>query len=79
MALLAREGRLKPTALKKGRSPKVFFQEIWSELKKVSWPSREETRNLTLMVIAVSVGLGLILGLLDFGFTELFNKVFFQR
>ncbi len=70
---------MKPTALKKGRSPKIFFQEIWSELKKVTWPSREETRNLTLMVIAVSVGLALILGLLDFGFTELFNKVFFQR
>jgi preprotein translocase subunit SecE len=71
---------LKPTALKKiRRSPKVFFQGILSELQKVSWPSRLETRNLTIVVVAVSVGLGLVLGLLDFGFTELFDKVFFQR
>ena len=31
-----------------------FINESWSELKKVSWPTREQVRNLTVLVFAVS-------------------------
>jgi len=36
-----------------------FFQEAWSELKKVTWPTREQTRNLTVLVFAVSLAVGM--------------------
>ncbi|MFQ5987882.1 MAG: preprotein translocase subunit SecE [Dehalococcoidia bacterium] len=48
-----------------------YFREVIGELKKVVWPTREETRRLTIMVIIVSVAVGLFLGAIDLGFTHL--------
>lgn len=50
-----------------------YFREILSELKKVVWPTRAETRRLTLMVLAISGTVGLILGAIDLGFTHIVN------
>lgn len=49
--------------------------EIVSELRKVVWPSRSEATRLTIMVVAVSVAVGLVLGILDMGFTELMRVI----
>ncbi len=71
-----------PAALKKGgsrRSPFRLFSEVLSELKKVVWPSREETRHLTIIVLLISIAVGLLLGFLDLGFAELFDKFFLGR
>jgi preprotein translocase SecE subunit len=38
---------------------------IRAEVLKVTWPTREELRNLTIVVIGISAGVGVILGLLD--------------
>jgi preprotein translocase subunit SecE len=42
-----------------------FIDEAWSELKKVSWPTREQVRNLTVLVFAVSFAVGLYITFLD--------------
>jgi preprotein translocase subunit SecE len=42
-----------------------FIDEAWSELKKVSWPTREQVRNLTVLVFAVSFSVGLYITILD--------------
>ena len=47
-----------------------FIDEAWSELKKVSWPTREQVRNLTILVMAVSLVVGLYITVFDFVFTE---------
>lgn len=47
---------------------KAWLQEILSELKKVQWPTRQETINLTIVVIVVAAALGIFLGGIDFGF-----------
>lgn len=52
-----------------------FFGEVVSELKKVTWPSREEAVRLTLLVIAVSAATGFALGLVDILFTRLLDFV----
>ena len=49
-----------------------FFGEVISELRKVNWPSRAETTRLTLLVLAISVSLGIFLGLTDNMFSRLF-------
>ncbi len=46
-----------------------YFRETWAELKKVRWPTRQEAQNLTLIVLAVTISMAMILGLLDFFFT----------
>jgi preprotein translocase subunit SecE len=47
-----------------------FIDEAWSELKKVSWPTRTQVRNLTILVMAVSLVVGLYITVFDFVFTE---------
>jgi preprotein translocase subunit SecE len=42
-----------------------FIDEAWSELKKVSWPTREQVRNLTVLVFAVSFTVGIYITVLD--------------
>lgn len=36
-----------------------------SEMKKVTWPTKKETKNYTLLVIFVSVAVAIFLGTLD--------------
>ena len=42
-----------------------FIAEAVSELKKVSWPTVEQTRNLTVLVFAVSVAVGVYVAAFD--------------
>jgi preprotein translocase subunit SecE len=42
-----------------------YFDEVWSELRKVSWPTRETVRNLTVLVFAISLVIGLYITVLD--------------
>ncbi len=49
-----------------------FFAEVVTELRKAHWPTRQEALRLSLLVLAVCVVVGLILGALDLGFTRLF-------
>ena len=46
---------------------------IWSELKKVTWPTRKEAIRLTILVLIISGVIGAILSVIDFGFAELFK------
>ena len=48
-----------------------FIDEAWSELKKVSWPTREQVRNLTVLVFAVSFCVGLYITVLDVVFQRI--------
>ena len=48
-----------------------FIGEIISELKKVVWLSRREAIYLTTLVLIVTIGVGIILGAIDFGFLNL--------
>ena len=52
-----------------------FIDEAWSELKKVSWPTREQVRNLTVLVFVVSFVVGLYITVLDFGFAALVARL----
>ena len=45
-----------------------YFRETRAELGKVHWPTREEAWNLTKVVLAVTVSMALLLGLLDYLF-----------
>ena len=52
-----------------------MFGEVVSELRRVTWPTREETMRLTLMVLAVSAAVGAFLGLVDLGFARVFSEI----
>ena len=52
-----------------------FVDEAWSELKKVSWPTIPQTRNLTVLVLAVSAAVGLFITVFDAIFLEALKYV----
>jgi|tagenome__1003787_1003787.scaffolds.fasta_scaffold20140198_2 preprotein translocase SecE subunit len=52
-----------------------FLRESWSELRKVHWPTPEQARNLTGLVIAVSIFVGLVLGAVDFILAKIFQFI----
>lgn len=43
--------------------------DIIGELRKVTWPTRQETAHLTVVVILVSLLFGIVLGTADVGFS----------
>jgi len=51
-----------------------FMNDIISELRKVTWPTREETFHLTVVVLIVTLMMGAILGGLDAGFGWFVDK-----
>ena len=60
---------------KKPNAIQAFFRETTGELRKVSWPTWPEVRQLTLIVLAVMFAMGVLLGLTDGGARELLNLV----
>jgi preprotein translocase subunit SecE len=55
-----------------------FIGEIIGELRKVTWPTRQESIRLTVMVLIVCAVIGVILALLDYGFGRLVQDVFLK-
>ncbi len=61
----------KKKSKKKGRKENAvvrYLRETQVELGNVHWPSRQEAWNLTGIVVAVTVSMALLLGLLDYLF-----------
>ena len=52
-----------------------IFGEVVGEIRRVTWPTRQETMRLTLMVISVAVTIGIFLGIVDLGFSRLLNVI----
>ncbi len=48
----------------------TYIKASIEEMKKVTWPTKKETYNYTLLVIFISIGVALFLGLLDIIFTK---------
>lgn len=42
-----------------------YLKSAIDEMKKVSWPTKKETYNYTILVIGLSLGVAIFLGLLD--------------
>ncbi len=49
--------------------------EVIGELRRVTWPTREETFRLSIMVVAVAVAMGAFLGLVDLAFAEIIGRI----
>jgi len=61
--------RGKPNAIQ------VYITQTSGELRKVSWPTWPEARQLTILVIIVMVVIGIFLGVVDWGANLLLNFV----
>lgn len=56
--------------VKKGSRVKKFFKDYKSEFKKIVWPGKADTLRQSGLVIAAIVVFGIVLFLLDTGFSK---------
>jgi len=49
----------------------AYLSQAWVEIKKVSWPTKKETKTYTYLVIGISLAVALYLGALDYVFNYL--------
>jgi preprotein translocase subunit SecE len=52
-----------------------YFKETRAELRKVSWPTRKQATNLTLIVLAVTIAMAIFLGAVDLLFVKLLGLI----
>ena len=60
------------------RSTRIFVGEMYAELQKASWPTRQELWDSTVVVIVACLLLGLFTSITDFSlyqFVDLFTKL----
>lgn len=71
-----KETDAKPGALaERGGRVRKIFDDTRAEMKKITWPDRETTRNLTIVVIGISVVLGVLLGGIDYVLFQVFEAL----
>ncbi len=53
-----------------------FFHDVLTEMKSVTWPTKADIQEGTVVVIVISGIVAIFLSLVDFGFSKLVNLVF---
>ena len=60
------------------QSIKTYLWDSYGEMRKVAWPSREQVINYSIIVLALSLGMGIFFLILDYGLnlgiTQLITK-----
>lgn len=54
---------------------KRYFSEMIAELKKVTWPTRQELVKYTGIVLAFVVSFSIVVGVMDYGLAQLLKLV----
>ena len=54
----------------------TFFQDVVKEMKKVTWPTQEELKESTTIVIVVCLIIAVFTYVVDMGVTQLFQGIF---
>ena len=52
-----------------------YFRETRGEIRKVTWPTPQESRRLTAIVLGVTAVMSLFLGILDFIFSNMIQEL----
>jgi len=52
-----------------------YFKETRAELRKVTWPTRQEALNLTLIVVGFTIFMAALLGIIDYIFAWVFGLI----
>lgn len=53
------------SAVDKVKETRTFLEECWVELQKVTWPDRDQLKNATIVVVAFTVAISLVIWLMD--------------
>ncbi len=59
---------------KQKRSPIRFFKDVWGEIKKVTWPTKQDLFKTTFAVIVFIVIFTVVVGLMDLGLNTVMRE-----
>ena len=68
-----RYSRMQKDTKKKQGKMASFFKGVWSELKKVHWPSKKQLVNYTGVVIFTVAAFAIAISIFDWGISSLFE------
>ncbi len=57
------------------RNTKTFVEESWQELQKVTWPDREQLQSATIVVIAFTIAISIVIWMMDGVVRFLVNQI----
>ena len=68
-----RQSSSRQTLVSKNRFGNISrsVKEIYAELGRVTWPTKEETTRLSIIVVSISIVIGLFLGVIDMAFSKI--------
>ena len=68
-----RQSSSRQTQVSKNRFGNISrsVKEIYAELGRVTWPTKEETIRLSIIVVSISIVIGLFLGVIDMAFSKI--------
>jgi|TARA_B100000809_G_scaffold205880_1_gene207802 preprotein translocase subunit SecE len=68
-----RQSSSRQTQVSKNRFGNISrsIKEIYAELGRVTWPTKEETTRLSIIVVSISIVIGLFLGVIDLAFSKI--------
>tara|TARA_Y100001949_G_scaffold150686_1_gene136009 strand:- start:269 stop:502 length:234 start_codon:yes stop_codon:yes gene_type:complete len=68
-----RQSSSRQTQVSKNRFGNISrsIKEIYAELGRVTWPTKEETIRLSIIVVSISIVIGLFLGVIDLAFSRI--------
>jgi preprotein translocase SecE subunit len=52
-----------------------FVQDSWQELMKVNWPTPQQARNLTIVVLAISTAVAVYIAIFDYVFSSIAKQI----
>ena len=61
--------------LQKITESKVFLEESWAELQRVTWPDYEQLKNATFVIIVFSIAVALVIWLMDVASRTVINQI----
>jgi preprotein translocase SecE subunit len=61
--------------LQKINDTRVFIEESWAELQKVTWPDYDQLKNATFVIIAFSIAVAVIIWIMDFASRTVINLI----
>ncbi|MGL4762080.1 MAG: preprotein translocase subunit SecE [Sarcina sp.] len=72
---MAANGKVNETTAK-AAGPIQFLKEVRAEVKKITWPSKEEAKKAIIAVLVVAIAAIILVGSVDFVFKNLFEFIF---
>jgi len=61
--------------LQKITDTRLFIEESWAELQRVTWPDYEQLKNATFVIIAFSVAVSLVIWIMDKASSTVINLI----